>query len=171
MSSQKAATVPGIQLQVPNDISGNEQNVTDSSGNKSPLKLSTSAVVVDISGKLGIGGTPNFPLHVGLDKSVRFDLGPTANFQIGGNGEFYVDAPNIPKGRFLVSNSGRVGINQPNPQAQLDVNGTIRAGGLTFTGELAVPGMKPETSAPPGAKLEAVYIDKNTGILYYHNHP
>ena len=168
MSSPKAVTVPGVHLQVPNDISANSQNVTDSSGNKSPLQLSTTAATIDGTGRFGIAVAPIFPLHVGGEKSVRFELGSTATFQIGGAGDVYIDAPNVPKGRFLVSNSGRVGINQPNPQAQLDVNGSIRANGLTFTGELAVPGMKPESSAPPTAKLEAVYIDKNTGILYYH---
>ena len=168
MSSQKAAVVPGVQLQLSSGMGTTLQNIADSDGVKSPLQLSTTAATIDGNGKFGIAAIPTFPLHVGSEKSVRFELGTTAAFSIGGNGDVAIDAPNVPKGRFLVTNSGRVGINQANPQAQLDVNGTIRAGGLTFTGELAVPGMKPESSAPPTAKLEAVYIDKNTGILYYH---
>ena len=147
-------------LQVPDDINATPQTVTDKDGDPTPLQLATSAVIVNSGGKLGIGTTaPQVPLHTGPDSGVRFELGSSANFSIGGTGMLSVDAPGVPSGRFVVTNHA-VGINQPDPQFNLDVNGIIR------TLQLVVMQMRPESTKPPGTRLLNVLIDTNTGILY-----
>jgi hypothetical protein len=174
MSKSITATVPGVQLQVANDFSTTPEPVTDPTGTASPLQLSTQSVVVQ-GGKFGIGtdfltGTaPSFPLHVGVGNTVRFELSNGAMLSLGGSGQFSIDAPTKPAQRFIVTDGGNVGINQPNPAYTLDVNGTINATGLHFTGQFAIPGIQPESTAPNPQNLEAVYVDTQTGILYYHD--
>jgi hypothetical protein len=48
---------------------------------------------------------------------------------LGGNATLSVDAPGVLGGRFTVLPNGNVGINNPNPFAALDVNGTVRING------------------------------------------
>ena len=67
-------------------------------------------------------------------------LNSTNGFDQSSIGNFYVDAPYIPGGRFAVLTNGNVGIDNPDPQYKLDVNGdmnlplpaTIYAGGTSF---------------------------------------
>ncbi len=169
MSSTKQAelaTVPGVQLQVAADFStgGAAQPVTDPQGTASGLQLSKTTAIIPGGSQLGIGIVPTNPLHVAFNSSVRFELGPSAQFSMGGNGNVNVDAPNVPAGRFTIQNAGNVGINQASPQYKLDVNGTFRS-----TGGIVVQGMKGESQAPPAANLQLLFIDVNTGIIYYHD--
>jgi hypothetical protein len=185
MSSTKQAesfTVPGVQLQIANDFSsgGAAQAVTDPTGTASALQLSETAAIIPGGSQLGIGIVPASPLHVGVNSSVRFELGSSAGtsaqFSMGGNGNVNVDAPNVVGGRFTVQDNGNVGINQPNPRFILDVGGTIHssaelltAGSIVAGGGIVVQGMLPESKAPSGANLQALYMDTNTGIVYYHD--
>jgi len=165
MSSTKPAelgTTPGVGLQVANDFStdGPPQPVTDPNGNASALQLSETAVGIDI--------VPKFPLHVGFNDSVRFELGESAQFSMGGAGVVNVDAPSVVGGRFTIqnddTNNGNVGIGQPNPQYKLDVTGTIHA-----TAGIVIQGLSPTSKAPSGANLVQLYIDTNSGEFYYQS--
>jgi hypothetical protein len=91
-----------------------------------------------ISGQLGIGqAIPAQALHVGIDQSVRLELGPNAKLSLGGNGPLEIDAPGVVGGRFVVTDAGKVGIGIDDPQVQLDVNGDIR---MAATKTLSSPG-------------------------------
>ena len=58
-------------------------------------------------------------------------------------------------------NTGKsVGINNTSPSATLDVSGSFKTQTATFT---KIPSA---SSAPSGADLEALVIDKSTGIIY-----
>ena len=173
MSSTKleTASIPGVHLQVAKDFSVTQpiQPVTDPEGQPSCLQLSYSTAIIQNNvpsqkGALGINTTPTSALHVGAASSVRFELGTSNQFSMGGAGVVNVDAPDIVGGRFTIKNDGKVGIKKPNPEAELDVNGTIKATGLTFSGPLAVPGMQ-GVQALTG--LKPVYINPTTGMLYY----
>lgn len=167
MSSTKQAealTVPGVQLQVASDFTTTAQAVTDPTGTPSGLQLSKTTAIIPPGSQLGVGIVPTSPLHVGVNSSVRFELGSTAQFSMGGNGNMNIDAPNVPAGRFTVQNGGNVGINQASPQFKLDVNGSFRS-----TGGIVVQGMRGESQAPPSASLQLLFIDTNTGIIYYHD--
>lgn len=165
MSSTKQAPTPNVaghQLQVKDDFSATPQPVTDSDGRASCLQLSTSSVGVNIS--------PIYPLHVGSNNSVRFELGDKQKLSMGGLGVVNVDAPNLEGGRFTITNEGNVGINKPNPTKSLDVTGEIRAtgviygGGISLSGPLIIPGMK-SVKALDG--LKPVYFDPLTATLVY----
>lgn len=182
MSSTKPAelgTAPGVGLQVASDFSpgGSPQAVTDPAGNASALQLSETAAVIQNgpNGQLGIGMAPQFPLHVAINKSVRFELGGSAQFSLGAPGVVNVDKQNGVGGRFTIQNNGNVGINQANPQFILDVGGTMHVAGEILTSGSIVSGngivlqnMQPESKAPSGANLQALYMDVNSGIVYYH---
>lgn len=79
------------------------------------------------NGRLGVGVAPFFKLHVedssntGLRVQTNATGGTVASF--GGNGDVQVDAPGIAGGRFVVKESGRVGIGITDPQQVLHVNG------------------------------------------------
>ncbi len=86
---------------------------------------------IDPSGNVGIGTTtPCYSLHLATGKALRLEGGTGASdstnyFSFGGNGSFGIDAPNVPNGRFVVENSGNVGIGVPNPTSTLQVNGSL----------------------------------------------
>lgn len=88
---------------------------------------------------VGIGlANPTFKLHVvdagntGLRVQTNAGGGTVASF--GGNGDFQVDAVNVPGGRFIVQQGGNVGIGTATPQAKLDVNGIIRVASFGSAG-------------------------------------
>ncbi len=105
-------------------------------------------MVITGSGDVGIGTTtPNRALHMAAGKVLRVEGGVNASdsvdyFSFGGNGGFGIDAPGVPDGRFVVQNSGNVGIGTPNPTSTLQVNGSVAvtgAGFLTINGEYNNP--------------------------------
>ena len=73
------------------------------------------------NGNVGIGTTePSFPLHLPAGNTLRIEGGTGADdtgnyFSFGGNGTFGIDAPGVPNGRFVVLNSGNVGVGTANP--------------------------------------------------------
>jgi hypothetical protein len=81
------------------------------------------------NGNVGVGTTqPGYPLHVGAGKTLRVEGGTSAAdaatyFSFGGNGAFGIDAPGVPSGRFVVTNSGNVGVGIAAPGAKLQVVG------------------------------------------------
>ena len=164
MSKAVTGSAAGVQLQVANDLSTTPEPITDSAGNASPLELSTTNVIVN-GGNFGVGTTaPAWPLHVGTGQTVKFELADGAMFVLGSPGVFGIDGPNTAAGRFIVDDSGNVGINQAAPAYTLDVGGTINA-----TGQLANPGIQPASSAPNPLALQTVSVDQATGIFYYND--
>jgi hypothetical protein len=104
-----------------------------------PLVIKTNGqehLRIDASGHVGIGTTtPSYPLHLQSGKTLRIEGGTGAAdaadyFSFGGNGTFGIDAVNVPNGRFVVENSGNVGIGVPNPSSRLQVNGDVTVTGL-----------------------------------------
>jgi hypothetical protein len=96
-----------------NTTSANFLGTTDSN----PLIIKTAGseqVRVDTAGNLGIGTpNPSHPVHLAAGKALRIEggtaPGDTADyFSFGGNGNFGIDAPNAPNGRFVVQNDGQV---------------------------------------------------------------
>jgi hypothetical protein len=85
------------------------------------------SLIYQSGSNIGIGTTrPSYPLHLPAGKALRIEGGTSATdradyFSFGGNGTFGVDAPGVPNGRFVVQNSGNVGINNPNPSTTLDI--------------------------------------------------
>ena len=120
-------------------------------------------LAIDTNGNIGVGtANPAYPLHMPAGKALRIEGGTNANdqanyFSFGGNGAFAIDAPGVPNGRFVVQNSGNVGIGIPNPGQQLEVAGNVWVGGSMSVGEgsvtscLAIAGQSMETSSYPGA--------------------
>jgi hypothetical protein len=86
---------------------------------------------LSVKGNVGIGiDTPNYGLHVGSGKSVRYELGAGSKLSLGGNGTLEVDAPGVVGGRLIVTDSGSVGIGTTKPGQKLDVAGSIQLSGV-----------------------------------------
>ena len=165
MSQSVPATIPGVQLQIANDLSATPQPIVDSStGTLSMLQISTGNIVVTSGGNLGVGTNPDWPLHVGTGQTVKFELGNGALFVLGAPGVFGIDSNDTAAGRFIVTDNGNVGINQPNPTYTLDVWGT-----MNVTGQFANPGIPSASTAPDPTTLKTVVVDPKTGILYFQN--
>lgn len=87
--------------------------------------------ILQSNGNVGIGNTsPSYAFHMGYGKGLRVEGGTTtadtANyFSFGGNGTFGIDAYGVPNGRFVVRNSGNVGIGTDDPKRKLDVRGDV----------------------------------------------
>jgi hypothetical protein len=97
-----------------------------------PLVIKTSnaeRVRIDASGRVGVGtSSPGHSLHLALANGLRIEGGTDASdandyFSFGGNGSFGIDAPGVPDGRFIVHNSGNVGIGTALPEAPLHLAG------------------------------------------------
>lgn len=109
--------------------------------NKQPLVVKTNTVErlrVDTNGNVGIGSAnPAYALHMAAGKVLRIEGGTNAAdtadyFSFGGSGAFGIDAPGVPDGRFVVNNSGNVGIGVPDPGTsnfKLQINGSIMLNG------------------------------------------
>ena len=88
-----------------------------------PVELAGSLTV---DGSVGIGNpSPAYPLHLAVGKALRIEggTGSAPYFSFGGNGDFSIDAPGVPSGRFVVQNAGNVGIGTASPGARLEVVG------------------------------------------------
>jgi hypothetical protein len=88
-----------------------------------PVELAGSLTV---DGNVGIGNpSPAYPLHLAVGKALRIEggTGSAPYFSFGGNGDFSIDAPEVPGGRFIVQNAGNVGIGTATPAAKLEVAG------------------------------------------------
>ena len=98
-----------------NTTPANFLGTTDSN----PLIIKTAGseqVRVDTAGNLGVGTpNPSHPVHLAVGKTLRIEggtaPGDTADyFSFGGNGNFGIDAPGVPNGRFVVQDDGGVRI-------------------------------------------------------------
>ena len=171
-----AVAVPGVTLDVPQDLSSQGQFVQDATGNKSKLSLTA-------GGNVGVGTlSPQQPFQVGQYQAgpggsigvIRiahtsnagsafksWDLG-VGNPAAGSNDPdaFSIRCVENQVNGTVVASSGKVGIGTANPQQPLDVNGTIQAKNLILTG---VAGL----SASSGKTLKALAVDPATGVLYY----
>jgi hypothetical protein len=126
--------------------------------------------IVDDSGNLGIGTpSPSHGVHLATGKALRIEGGTSGTddgsyFSFGGNGAFGIDAPGIPNGRFVVHNSGNVGIGTASPASMLHV-----AGDITVTGDVLLTGADcaEQFDAGDGQQLEpgtVVVIDGTGGL-------
>lgn len=126
--------------------------------------------VVDNSGNIGIGTpSPSHGVHLATGKALRIEGGTSGTddegyFSFGGNGAFGIDAPGVPNGRFVVHNSGNVGIGIASPASMLHV-----AGDVTVTGDVLLAGADcaEQFDAGDGRQLEpgtVVVIDKTGGL-------
>ena len=79
-----------------------------------------------------IGGDNNFHLSFDLHDDTSVTPGGQS-FSIRNIGSSASDPDPAPISRFHINNVGQVGINNDAPAAQLDVNGTLRSGGITCT--------------------------------------
>jgi len=141
-----AAVAPGIALAVQAPISGTLQTVQDENGNNTALALANLGAQVngqDVPGKplpLVVSGTPagsGSPSSWG--RVVRISTGTDwANFF-----DLGIDA----NGSFFV--------NSPSSSPSAHVLA------------IAKGGIQPSTSAPAGANLQSLFVDTQTGFLYY----
>ena len=120
----------------------------------------TERLRVAANGNVGIGtAAPGHPLHIATGKVLRIEAGTGATdttdyFSFGGNGSFGIDAPGVPDGRFVVQNSGNVGIGTPNPNSKLEVNGNLA---VTGNGSLTV------SASAPGALGPVIALTNTSG--------
>jgi hypothetical protein len=126
--------------------------------------------IVDNSGNVGIGTpSPSYGVHLATGKALRIEGGTSGTddasyFSFGGNGAFGIDAPGVPNGRFVVDNSGNVGIGIASPASILHV-----AGDVTVTGDVLLTGADcaEQFDAGDGQELEpgtVVVIDGTGGL-------
>jgi hypothetical protein len=82
----------------------------------------TEKLRITSAGNVGIAHTaPSSALHVGSNKSARFELGTNHKLSLGGVGTVEVDAPGVAGGRFFIGNDGNVGIGTTTPRGKLDI--------------------------------------------------
>lgn len=114
----------------------------------------SNSVVLGNNATVGVGvSAPGFKLHVidpsntGLRVQTNTAGGTVASF--GGNGDFQVDAPGVPSGRFLITEDGKVGVGTASPGEKLTVAGTIQStsGGIKFPDGTVQTSAAAQTSA------------------------
>jgi hypothetical protein len=141
-----AAVAPGIELAVQAPISGMLQTVQDENGNNTALALANKGIQVngqDVPGEplpLAVYGTP-----AGSGPSSNPGWGRVV--RISTDGWNFFDFGIDPKGSFFINGPGS------SPSAHVLA--------------IAKGGIQPSTSAPAGANLESLFVDTNTGFLYY----
>jgi hypothetical protein len=133
------------------DLGSNNLSNATAIGFRALVAQSHSLVLGSINGvnganagtKVGIGiTTPSFRLHVldplnaGLRVQTNSAGGTVASF--AANGDFQIDAPFTPGGRFVVKENGYTGIGVTSPLDQLDVGNIIRVRGLGTGGSTAL---------------------------------
>jgi hypothetical protein len=95
-------------------------------GTNVPTFPGTPVMMIDKSGNVDVSS--------GL---MRIDIG---GLSLGGTAPLAVDAPGVTGGRFTVLANGIVGINNPAPTFQLDVNGSIHGTNLNLASGAYIPG-------------------------------
>ena len=93
--------------------------------------------VQTINNSVGIGTSPNPAFALQTIGTIRSETG---GLSVGGSAPVTVDAPFVGGGRFTILPNGNVGINNPNPTTNLDVNGNIDARGTLIGQSLNVAG-------------------------------
>jgi hypothetical protein len=131
---------------------------TDFTDGRYPLLAANNAYsgVQLFNNSVGIGvSSPSYPLHV--MGTIRSESGGVS---LGGFAPLVIDAFGVPGGRMIVNSNGNVGIDNPNPNATVDVGGSINSSGaisgasLTVGGavsagsSLTIAGDQPMTAAP-----------------------
>ena len=131
---------------------------------------------VDTNGNVGIGTTsPAYPLHLSAGKAFRIEGGTNAAdarnyFSFGGYGTVGVDAPGVVNGRFVVQNSGFVGIGTNSPRSVVEaavsapqtlgpsLTVTNTGGGVNAAAAVDLNTFPPPASAAynPSSRIEAV---------------
>jgi hypothetical protein len=129
-------SVARLALQPYGHLSGPWKFVTRDDASKAYLDLfygGTGGITQDSSGNVGIGeSVPSFKLQVtnpglnGLRVATGTTGGTLASF--GGFGVFQIDSNGTPAGRFIVDESGNVGIGATIPATKLQVKGDLRVG-------------------------------------------
>jgi hypothetical protein len=93
--------------------------------------------VQTINNSVGIGTVPNSAFALQAIGTIRSETG---GLSVGGNAPVTVDAPFLSGGRFTILPNGNVGINNPSPTTNLDVQGNIDARGTLIATSLSVSG-------------------------------
>jgi hypothetical protein len=139
-----AAVAPGIELAVQAPISGTLQTVQDENGNNTALALANKGATVtgqDVPGLplplVVVGTAAGSGSNPGFGRVIRIKTEPGANFFDIG-----------------IDQSGNFFINGPGSTSQHAL-------------AIAQGGIQQATSAPAGANLESLFVDTNTGFLYY----
>lgn len=165
-----AAPPPAIELGIQAPLTGGAQQVFDEDGNPSMLYVGPSSVSAgpvqtpDPNLRFVVAGNPNYYALMGVQSS-----GPEAAIQYrNADGiRWHVGSGGGPgAGAFFFWNE-KAGIVATIKDGTLTFNGTIVANGLTLNGGATLQGIQPASKAPPGANLESVFVDTNTGKLYY----
>lgn len=137
-----------IDLQVPTGISQNVQQVADDDGNQSALGLSTSALVV----------SSDFSM---VEDTQQPSSAYVYGYQTSGM-YFYIEPDFIWPGSVTMGVTSPSGYENP---LRIDAGQILlqsRSGGPVL-----LPNLQSIASAPPNANLESVFVDTNTGQLYY----
>ena len=154
-----------IDLAVSDKINGTPQKVEDQDGGKSNLALASNATTI------------------GTTAPYKSNKGPASLtvYSAGGRSPLAVERPANDSGSrtcFLAivgdEEAFRLNAYENNAALNITVAGSQApqidsTGNLTVQGTMAAVGMQPESKKPSGASLQAVYIDPDTGTLYYHD--
>jgi len=183
-ASMAATAVGSVDLTLPGPVAPQAQYVQDQLGNATALSVGALNVGVGTNSPISTltvkgGGSP--PLVVQGSSQNYAMIGLLGD---GAQQQWQLQATNFASPNFriaypqnspwlVIQPSGQVGIGTESPQAKLDVNGTIRATGLSINGPLSLQGnnlMITGLTAPPsGVGTVDLVVDPNTGRIYRQN--